>query len=152
EGVATSPNRRTSISPNAEMVAASMVNLLEDAVGLQLAAKLILRQSQEFGSDIGMDNIRQIDLNLLAVLDALLEELSVTRAATRLGYTQPTVSGMLRRLRDLLGDPLFVRTQRGLLPTPRAQALSAPLKQWLADSRRLLAQETFDPARSEATF
>jgi DNA-binding transcriptional LysR family regulator len=99
-----------------------------------------------------MDNIRQIDLNLLAVLDALLDELSVTRAAMRLGTTQPTVSGMLRRLRDVLGDPLFVRTQRGLLPTPRAQALALPLKQWLADGRRLAAQEAFDPARSETTF
>jgi DNA-binding transcriptional LysR family regulator len=86
------------------------------------------------------------------VLDALLDELSVTRAAARLGYTQPTVSGMLRRLRDVLGDPLFVRTQRGLLPTPRAQALALPLRQWLADSRHLVAPEKFDPATSQATF
>ena len=99
-----------------------------------------------------MDNIRQIDLNLLAVLDALLDELSVTRAAARLGYTQPTVSGMLRRLRDVLGDPLFVRTQRGLLPTPRALALALPLKQWLAASRRLVAREEFNPATSQAAF
>jgi DNA-binding transcriptional LysR family regulator len=111
-----------------------------------------LRQSQDFGFDIGMANIKQIDLNLLAVLDALLDELSVTRAAARLGYTQPTVSGMLRRLRDVLGDPLFVRTQRGLLPTPRAQALALPLRQWLADSRHLVAPEKFDPATSQATF
>ena len=61
-----------------------------------------------------MDDIRKIDLNLLGVLDALLDERNVTRAAARLGYTQPTVSGMLTRLRDLFGDPLFVRTQRGL--------------------------------------
>src|SRR5262245_29904863 len=99
-----------------------------------------------------MDNIRQIDLNLLVVLDALIDELNVTRAAARLGYTQPTLSGMLRRLRDVLGDPLFVRTQRGLLPTPRAQALALPLKQWLADSRRLVAQKTFDPATPGAKF
>ena len=87
-----------------------------------------------------------IDLNLLVVLDALLDERNVTRAAARLGYTQPTVSGMLSRLRDLFGDPLFVRTQRGLLPTPRAQALAVPLKQLLADSQRLVAREVFDPA------
>lgn len=99
-----------------------------------------------------MDNIKQIDLNLLAVLDALLDELSVTRAAARLGYTQPTVSGMLRRLRDVLDDPLFVRTQRGLLPTPRAEALAFALKQWLADSRQLVAPIKFDPATSQATF
>ncbi len=99
-----------------------------------------------------MLDIRRIDLNLLVVLDALLDERSVTHAAARLGYTQPTVSGMLARLRDLFGDPLFVRTQRGLLPTPRAQALAVPLKQVLADSQRLVTCETFDPKRADITF
>jgi len=99
-----------------------------------------------------MSDIRKIDLNLLFVLDALLDERSVTRAAARLGYTQPTISGMLARLRDLFGDPLFIRTQRGVLPTPRAQALAAPLKQVLADSRRLVAREAFDPTSAEMTF
>ena len=99
-----------------------------------------------------MDNIKKIDLNLLGVLDALLDERNVTRAAARLGYTQPTVSGMLTRLRDLFGDPLFVRTQRGLLATPRAQALAVPLKQLLDDSKRLVARDVFDPALAEATF
>lgn len=99
-----------------------------------------------------MSDIRKIDLNLLVVLDTLLDERNVTRAAARLGYTQPTISGMLTRLRDLFGDPLFVRTQRGILPTPRAQALALPLKQLLADSRRLVARETFDPSRAELTF
>ena len=97
-----------------------------------------------------MADIRRIDLNLLVVLDALLDELNVTHAAARLGFSQPTISGMLGRLRELLGDPLFVRTQRGLLPTPRAQALALPLKQWLAESRRLVAAEKFDPASSTA--
>jgi len=86
------------------------------------------------------------------VLDALLDERNVTRAATRLGYTQPTISGLLARLRDLFGDPLFVRTQRGLLPTPRAQALAVPLKQLLADSRRLVLRDLFIPATAEVTF
>jgi len=99
-----------------------------------------------------MADIRRIDLNLLAALDALLDERNVTRAAARLGATQPTVSGMLTRLRDLFGDPLFVRAQRGLHPTPRALALASPLKQLLADSRRLIAREAFDPATAEATF
>jgi DNA-binding transcriptional LysR family regulator len=99
-----------------------------------------------------MINIRKIDLNLLVVLDALLDERNVTRAAARLGYTQPTISGMLTRLRDLFGDPLFVRTQRGLLATPRAQALANPLKQLLADSQFLVAREAFDPANVEMTF
>jgi DNA-binding transcriptional LysR family regulator len=99
-----------------------------------------------------VSDIKKIDLNLLGVLDALLDERSVTRAAARLGYTQPTISGMLKRLRDLFGDPLFVRTQRGLLPTPHAQALAAPLKQLLADGQRLVVHEAFDPASSQATF
>ena len=99
-----------------------------------------------------MHDVKKIDLNLLVVLDALLDERNVTRAAARLGYTQPTISGMLARLRDLFGDPLFVRAQRGMLPTPRAQALAVPLKQLLADSRRLVVREEFDPAQAEATF
>jgi DNA-binding transcriptional LysR family regulator len=99
-----------------------------------------------------MADIRKIDLNLLVVLDALLDERSVTRAAARLGYSQPTISGMLVRLRDLFGDPLLVRTQRGMLATPRAQALVLPLKQLLADSQRLIAREAFDPARADITF
>ena len=99
-----------------------------------------------------MSNINKIDLNLLIVLDALLDERSVTRAAARLGYTQPTISGMLARLRDLFGDPLFVRAQRGLLATPRAQALAVPLKQLLADSQHLVTRDAFDPANAEATF
>lgn len=99
-----------------------------------------------------MSDIRKIDLNLLLVLDALLDELNVTRAAARLGYTQPTVSGMLTRLRDVFGDPLFVRTQRGLLATPRAQALATPLKQLLADSRDLVTRDVFEPASAEMTF
>lgn len=99
-----------------------------------------------------MDNIRRVDLNLLVVLDALLEEQSVTRAAKRLGSSQPTISSTLARLRDLFGDPLFVRTQRGLLPTPRAVALSAPLKQLIEDGRRLMVPEEFDAATAEATF
>jgi DNA-binding transcriptional LysR family regulator len=99
-----------------------------------------------------MHDIKKIDLNLLVVLDAVLDERNVTRASARLGYTQPTVSGMLSRLRDLFDDPLFVRAQRGLLPTPRAKALAVPLKQLLADSQRLVARKEFDPAEAEATF
>ncbi len=67
-------------------------------MGDQIAGRLILLQSQYYGSDIGMHNIKKIDLNLLVVLDALLDERNVTRASARLGYTQPTISGMLARL------------------------------------------------------
>src|SRR4029453_17673272 len=116
------------------------------------AAGPTLRQSQYYGSDIAMLNIRKIDLNLLVVFEARLDEGNVPRAAARLGYTQPTISGMLTRLRDLFGDPLFVRTQRGLLATPRAQALAVPLKQLLADSQFLFARDAFDPANIEMVF
>jgi DNA-binding transcriptional LysR family regulator len=96
-------------------------------------------------------DIRRTDLTLLVVLDALLEERSVTRAAARLAVTQPTVSGMLVRLRKLFNDPLFVRTQRGLLPTPRAQALAPSLRQWLAEARTLVAGDTFEPSSAHLT-
>ena len=98
-----------------------------------------------------MADIRNIDLNLLVALDALLDERSVTRAAERLSLTQPTVSGMLARLRDVFGDPLFVRTQRGLLPTPRTEALAPLLKQILVDTAALVAVETFDPKTADMT-
>jgi DNA-binding transcriptional LysR family regulator len=97
-----------------------------------------------------MRDLRRIDLNLLVALDALLEEQNVTRAAERLALTQPTVSAMLARLRELFDDPLFVRAQRGLLPTPRAQALAPLLKEWLAEAHGLVAGEAFNPAK--ATF
>jgi DNA-binding transcriptional LysR family regulator len=99
-----------------------------------------------------MANIRKIDLNLLAAFDALYDARNVTRAADRLALTQPTVSGMLTRLRDLFGDPLFVRTQHGVIPTPRADALATPVKTMLADIRALVSTELFDPATATMTF
>jgi len=99
-----------------------------------------------------MKDIRRIDLNLLVALQALLEEHNVTRAARRLALTQPTVSAMLVRLRRIFGDPLFVRTQRGILPTPRAAALAPALKQWLLEARAFVADERFTPSTAELTF
>lgn len=95
---------------------------------------------------------RQLDLNLLKALDALLDECNVTRAAERLGVTQPAMSGMLQRLRDNLDDPLFVRTQRGIVPTPRAQEMAAPLKQILSGVGALLQPAVFDPATARFTL
>jgi DNA-binding transcriptional LysR family regulator len=99
-----------------------------------------------------MTDIRKLDLKMLVVFDALLDERNVTRAAIRLGYTQPTVSGILARLRDVFDDPLFARAQRGLIPTPRALALAAPVKQLIADSRLLIVRDLFNPSTSEMTF
>lgn len=93
-----------------------------------------------------MTNIASLDLNLLKALDALLDTRSVTLAAARLGLSQPAVSGMLARLRDVFGDPLFVRAQRGLLPTPRALSLAVPLRRALAELEGLVKPVAFDPA------
>jgi len=82
--------------------------------------------------DIHEVNLASVDLNLLVVLDAVLEERSATKAAARLHLTQPTVSNALARLRVLLGDPLLVRSGRGLSPTPAAIAIQPRLKEALA--------------------
>lgn len=99
-----------------------------------------------------MRDIRTLDLNLLRTLDALLDERSVTRAAERLGFTQPAVSGMLTRLRESFDDPLFVRTQRGIVPTLRATELAGPIKQILADVESLLLPTCFDPSTAQFTL
>ena len=97
-------------------------------------------------------DIRNLDLNLLKALDALLDERSVTRAATRLSLTQPAVSGMLTRLREAFNDPLFIRAPHGMVPTLRAQALASPVKQLLADAEALLYAATFDPLQADFTW
>lgn len=94
-------------------------------------------------------DIRHLDFNLLKTLDALLDERSVTRAAERLSLTQPAVSGMLTRLRERFGDPLFVRAQRGMVPTLRAEQLAAPVKQLLSDIEQMLQPQAFDPATAQ---
>ncbi len=99
-----------------------------------------------------MNDLRRIDLNLLVILDALLSEQHVTRAAERLHLSQPAVSHALARLRDLLGDPLLVRAGSGLVPTARALELAAPLAETLAQVQSLLAPNTFDPTSARRTF
>ncbi len=99
-----------------------------------------------------MNDLRRIDLNLLVILDMLLSEQHVTRAAERLHLSQPAVSHALARLRDLLGDPLLVRAGSGLVPTARALELAAPLAETLAQVQSLLAPNTFDPTSARRTF
>lgn len=95
-------------------------------------------------------DISKIDLNLLVALDALLATRSVTGAARKLGMSQPATSFALGRLRKMFGDPLFVRTSRGIHPTPFAESLRAPLEEILDRIRSdLLRQPTFDPATVE---
>ena len=94
-----------------------------------------------------------IDLNLLAVLDVVLDERNVRRAATRLGITPSAVSHALRRLRELTGDPLVVRTAQGVVPTARAERLAAPLGKALFELRSVLADETeSNPATLRRSF
>jgi DNA-binding transcriptional LysR family regulator len=97
-------------------------------------------------------NLNSLDLNLLTALDALLREANVSRAALRIGLSQPAASHALQRLRDIFGDPLLVRTGARMELTPRAQALRAPLAQALDQVRGLFVPEEFDAARSERAF
>lgn len=98
-------------------------------------------------------NISAIDLNLLPVLGALLRRRSVSQAARDLDLSQPAMSHALKRLRIALGDPLFVRTGRGVAPTARAEALAAPLSEILERVEvELLSPGKFDPAKSGRTF
>jgi len=99
-----------------------------------------------------MNDLKSMDLNLLKALDALLDEHSVTRAAARLGLTQPAMSGMLTRLRERFGDPLFVRAQRGVVPTRRALELAQPVKQLLRGIDALLQPDRFEPASAAMTL
>ena len=97
-------------------------------------------------------NLNSLDLNLLVALDALLREASVSRAAMRIGLSQPAASHALQRLRDLLSDPLLVRSGARMELTPRAQALRVPLAQALDQVRSLFVPDEFDAISSERHF
>lgn len=94
----------------------------------------------------------RIDLNLLVALDALLAERNVTRAARRLGLSQPALSARLARLRQVFGDPLLLPAQRGMIPTQRALELAEPLRAALETLRGVAAAAArFDPAAARLT-
>lgn len=97
-------------------------------------------------------NWRAFDLNLLVVFDGVFKERSVTAAGKRLGMSQPAMSHALNRLRYLLKDQLFIRTPAGMVPTPRAEQLAAPLRQALADMEQALEAETFVAAKANRRF
>jgi DNA-binding transcriptional LysR family regulator len=94
----------------------------------------------------------EIDLNLLRVFDALFELRSVTRAASRLGLTQSAVSHALRRLRNAMDDPLFVRAPGGLQPTARAAEIAPGVREGLVQLRGALSPTVFDPATASRRF
>lgn len=93
------------------------------------------------------------DFKLLQLFDLLYDTRSVTRVAEQLGQSQPTISIWLARLREHLHDPLFVRTPRGMAPTPQADALIGPCREILESLRRFSAWEVaFDPATAQRRF
>jgi len=94
--------------------------------------------------------LMRYDLNLLPIFIALMEERSVTRAAERLGMTQPAMSNALRRLRETLQDQLFVRERYGIQPTPIALELAPDIADALAKlDDAVLGQQDFDPATAQ---
>jgi DNA-binding transcriptional LysR family regulator len=97
-------------------------------------------------------NLAALDLNLLVALDALLLEANVSRAAMRIGLSQPAASHALQRLREVLGDPLLVRVGARMELTPRAIGLRGPLAQALDQVRGLFIPDDFDALRSERQF
>jgi DNA-binding transcriptional LysR family regulator len=97
-------------------------------------------------------NLASIDLNLLKVLQALLEEESVGRAARRIGLSQPATSHALQRLRKLLNDELMVRIGSRMQLTARAESLRHPVQDLLEGVRGLLVQRAFEPSVSCRSF
>ncbi len=97
-------------------------------------------------------NFRTLDLNLLRILDCVLTERSLTRAAAQLAMTQPAVSNAMKRLRDALGDDLVQRCGFGVQPTPRALLLWPAVRAALQSLEQTLSPGQFDPAHSDTTF
>lgn len=98
-------------------------------------------------------HIKDVDLNLLRLFDAVFRTRNVSRAAELLDLTQPAASQGLSRLRTLIQDPLFMRGAGGVQPTPKAQRLAEPVRQALATLEQALGETAgFDPARSTRSF
>lgn len=100
-----------------------------------------------------MNHFRHIDLNLLFYLDALLRERNVTRAAEQLNITQPAMSNGLKRLRQLLNDPILVRTSEGMVPTDRALGMQSQVREILYSVEEVIQPtRTFTAASSDRVF
>ena len=98
-------------------------------------------------------SLAALDLNLLVVFDAVFAERHISRAARRLGKSQPAVSGALARLRSLLDDPLFVRDGAGVRPTRLAREMATPIREALQLLNEPLRRERdYAPATSARTF
>lgn len=98
-------------------------------------------------------SLASVDFNLLKALDALLQELSVTRAAERLSITQPSMSSTLGRLRELFADELLIRSGRVMRPTPLAEALRPRIRRIIGDIEDIVVPSTeFDPQHADPSF
>ncbi|MCG8672391.1 MAG: LysR family transcriptional regulator [Pseudomonadales bacterium] len=98
-------------------------------------------------------NVGRVDLNLLVYLDVLLREKNVTRAAEKLGITQPAMSNGLRRLRDLFNDPLLIRSSEGMRPTERALDIQPKVRQILEETQHILEpKQEFKPLTARRVF
>src|SRR3989442_1397212 len=111
-----------------------------------------MRQIHCHHVEMSQMNWRAFDLNLLVVFEAVMQDGSVTRAGKRLGMSQPALSHALNRLRYLVKDQLFIRTPKGMVPTPRAEQLALPLRHALAEMQRALEPETFVAAQANRRF
>ncbi|ENB7487993.1 transcriptional regulator LeuO [Citrobacter koseri] len=96
--------------------------------------------------------LRMVDLNLLTVFDAVMQEQNITRAAHSLGMSQPAVSNAVARLKVMFNDELFVRYGRGIQPTARAYQLFGSVRQALQLVQNELPGSGFEPASSERVF
>jgi DNA-binding transcriptional LysR family regulator len=93
-----------------------------------------------------------VDLNLLVVFEALMQERNVTRAANNLAMSQPALSHALKRLRHMLRDELFIRSPKGMIPTPRAEQLALPVRRALDELRHSLEPSLFEPSTASRHF
>ncbi|KTC92322.1 LysR family transcriptional regulator [Legionella cincinnatiensis] len=97
-------------------------------------------------------DIRRINLNLLIHFDTLMTELSVSKAAEKTFLTQTAMSYILKELRELFDDPLFIRKAHGLQPTQKALDLAPKIKTFLDSSKNIFQETTFDPFTEELSF
>ncbi|MFM9434464.1 DNA-binding transcriptional LysR family regulator [Janthinobacterium sp. CG_23.3] len=98
-------------------------------------------------------HISRVDLNLFIVFEAIYDEGSITRASQKMNLTQPAISHALGRLRELFGDPLFVRRDKTMVPTPLARSIIEPVRQSLRGFElTLTGLDRFDPASAKRQF
>ena len=114
---------------------------------MSLSRRVVYRKCIVMIATMHETNLSGVDLNLLPPLDALLRRRNVTRAAEDVGLSQPAMSRALARLRDLLGDPLLVRTREGFALTPKAQTLAPHVVAALDGLKPVFAPTPFDPAK-----